>query len=117
MYEYRATIVKHHDGDTSEIDVKLGFDVTFRADIRWSSINAPELETPEGKISLAALLDILPLGKTCTVRTEKLKRSDRTKKDHYRRYLGTFILDDGTNVNDWMVEHGYATRSIYKEAA
>ncbi len=117
MYEYRATIVKHLDGDTTRADVNLGFDITTRADIRWSSISAPEPETAEGKISLAALLDILPLGTTCTVRTEKLKRSDRTKKDHYRRYLGTFILDDGTNVNDWMVEHGYAVTSIYKEAA
>lgn len=111
MYEYRATIVKHVDADTTRVIIDLGLDVAVRATIRWASINAPEISTPEGEDSLVALKTMLPEGTRCILRTTK----DRREK--YGRYLGTFYLDDGTNMNDWLVKNGFATAYVVKEAA
>ncbi len=102
MYEYQATILSHHDGDTSRAEISLGLDVTVRVTLRWLGINAPELATPEGKAALVALTAKLPVGTVCTITTIK----DHQEK--YGRYLATFTLADGTNVNDWLVKSGYA---------
>jgi endonuclease YncB( thermonuclease family) len=45
---YKATILKHHDGDTTWAEVALGFDVSMRLTVRWSGIDAPELGTAVG---------------------------------------------------------------------
>ncbi len=111
MYEYRATILKHVDADTTRVNIDLGLDVTVRATIRWANINAPEISTPEGEDALSALQTMLPEGSRCIIRTVK----DRREK--YGRYLGTFILEDGTNMNIWMVDNGFATSYVVKEAA
>ncbi len=110
MHEHRATILRHIDGDTSHVLIHLGehdfgFDFivspTTKRRVRWEGINAPEMGTTEGREALAALADILPVGTTCTIRSSH-------DRDRYGRHIATFILDDGTNVNDWMVEKGYA---------
>ncbi len=111
MYEYRATIVKHVDADTSRVSIDLGLDVTVRATIRWADINAPEISTEAGEESLLVLRTMLPEGSRCIIRTIK----DRREK--YGRYLGTFILEDGTNMNEWLVKNGFATSYVVKEAA
>ena len=102
MYEYRATVIDHHDGDTSHVLVDLGIDVQIHLTVRWYGINAPELATDAGKASLAAMAAKFPAGTVCTLQTQK----DHTEK--YGRYLGTFILDDGTNMNQWMVAQNLA---------
>lgn len=110
MYEYRATIIRHIDSDTSWVSVDLGFDVAIKLTIRWADIDAPERGTAAGKDATAALTAQLPVGAACTLRTEKIKR------EKYGRYLGTFILDDGTNLNEWLIKNGYVD-PYPKEAA
>lgn len=102
MFEYRATILRHVDADTSWVSVDLGFDTHMKLTIRWDGINAPEKHTPEGQAARRALLDKLPEGSTCLLRTIK----DRREK--FGRYLGRFFLEDGTNLNEWLVEQGHA---------
>jgi endonuclease YncB( thermonuclease family) len=86
-HEYQATIIENHDGDTSKISADLGFGISAKITVRWLGINAPELSTPEGKTARDAL---------------------NVSKEKYGRYLATFTLADGTNVNDWLVKSGYA---------
>ncbi len=48
------------------------------------------------------VLEKLPEGSICTLRTTKLR------KEKYGRYVGTFISKDGTNMNEWLVKEGFA---------
>jgi micrococcal nuclease len=104
MYEYAATVVDVHDGDTITVNVDLGFDQSFnKMHLRLLGLNAPELSTPAGKLSqtyLAALLSTA--GNVLTIRTVK------DKQEKYGRYLATLILPDGTDVNQRLIDAGYA---------
>lgn len=100
---YRATILRHVDADTTEVEVDLGFDVRTRLTVRWAGIDAPERNTLAGKASLAWLMDALPPGTSCELRTIK------DRKEKYGRYLGTFWLPGAVfNVNTWMIDEGFA---------
>lgn len=98
---YVATIIDHHDGDTSHCAVSLGLDVIVNITVRWAGIDAPEIGTPEGKEAVAYVRAILPEGSSCEVRTVK------DHKEKYGRSLGTFI-SDGVNINQAMVTAGHA---------
>ncbi len=102
MYEYRATILRHIDADTSWVSIDLGFDCAIKLTVRWARIDAPEMSTQEGEDALAYLQEMLPEQSRCTLRTIKNKR------EKFGRYLGEFILEDGTNMNDWLVKEGFA---------
>jgi len=99
---YRVHVIDHHDADTSHVVVDAGFDLDIHLTVRWFGINAPELSTPEGKAALAWLNGVLPPGTDC------LFRSAKSPRDKYGRYLATFVLSDGTNVNDLAVSTGHA---------
>ena len=111
MYQYRAKILKVVDGDTVEIDIDLGFNVILsRQKIRLAGIDTPESRTSNleekarGLLSKKKLSEKLPVGSSVTIETFKPDAND----DKYGRILGVFILEDGTNVNNWMVENNYA---------
>lgn len=109
MYEYRATILRHLDADTSWIRVDLGFDTFIKISVRWAGINAPEMSTSEGVVAREVLIGKLPEGSECILRTIK------DKKEKFGRYLGIFIHPDGTNLNDWLITNGHAV--IYSKEA
>ncbi len=100
MYEYRATCLRVVDGDTIHTRVDLGLDCSIELTVRLSGIDAIELREPGGKDARAWLAQ--QLAGEFTLRTEK----DRREK--YGRYLGLILLDDGTDVNDELVQRGYA---------
>jgi micrococcal nuclease len=108
VYEYKAEIIGVYDGDTVTADIDLGFN-TWRRDerLRLYRINAPEVrgeDRPEGLVSRDALREKI-LGKEviiCTI---------RDKKGKYGRYLAEIHLE-GLNINDWLVDSGYA---VYKD--
>lgn len=102
MYEYRASIIRIVDGDTVHADVDLGCDVHEMLTIRLYGINAPEMGTPEGPPAKDHLEGLIPVGSSLTLHTVKDKR------EKYGRYLGTFIRDDGVDVNASMVADQFA---------
>ncbi len=67
MYNDEATIIKITDGDTVKLSADLGFGISAKITVRCLGINAPELNTPEGKAARDALHAKLPPG-TRTVR-------------------------------------------------
>ena len=105
MYQYEATIIKNKDSDTSTVLCQLGFGISAKITVRWLGINAPELTTPQGRAARDALNAKLPPGTVCTITTVK---DPLVSKEKHGRYLATFTLADGTNVNDWLVKSGYA---------
>lgn len=101
-YEYAATVIDVHDGDTIRVDIDLGFDVQLRSvPLRLVGINAPELPTEAGKASRDFLSTYLPDGAAVVVHTVK------DKKEKYGRYLAVVFCCE-QNVNDLLVETGHA---------
>lgn len=104
MYQYSASLLSHHDGDTSKILVDLGFDISAKITVRWLGINAPELATPEGKAALDALNQKFPPGTACTITTVK---DPALSKEKYGRYLANFTVA-GEDLNLWMIANKWA---------
>jgi micrococcal nuclease len=108
MYEYRAFITKVYDGDTVTADIDLGFGLVQRGvKLRLCGINTPEIRggteaTKAAARSARGFLAERVLMKDVTIRTFR----DKTGK--YGRYLARIILDDGTDINQLMVNSGHA---------
>jgi len=111
MYTYKCRINKVLDGDTVEIDLDLGFNTTLaNQKVRLLGIDTPESRTankeekPRGILSKKKLQEKLAVGSWVKIITHKNDNND----DKFGRILGEFILDDGTNVNKWLIENNYA---------
>ncbi len=111
MYQYKAKILKVLDGDTVEIDLDLGFNIVLAHQrVRLAGVDTPESRTANaeekvrGLLSKKKLQEKLPEGTWATIETQKPDSND----DKFGRILGVFILEDGTRVNQWMIEHHYA---------
>lgn len=112
LYCYKATTIHTVDGDTLDLSVSLGFDMTFKARFRLTGINTPESYGPdacdEGRAAKQFLTDTLPVGTAVMVKTTK------DKKEKYGRFLAEVYLLDAKgevlpqSVNALMVEKGHA---------
>jgi micrococcal nuclease len=106
MFEYQAKLVRVIDGDTLVLDVDLGFHVSIREKFRLAGINAPEVDTAEGREAkkfIASQVD----GGIIVIRTEKA-----LKQEKYGRWLATILVGD-VIINDLMVQSGHAV--MYKD--
>lgn len=52
-------LVEVHDGDTITVEIDLGFRLRLVEKFRLAGINAPEINTPEGKAARAYLVSIM----------------------------------------------------------
>jgi endonuclease YncB( thermonuclease family) len=59
---YRGVVDLVHDGDTVNIRLDVGFDLTVYARVRVNGINAPELATAAGKRARGHARKLLPPG-------------------------------------------------------
>jgi micrococcal nuclease len=111
MYEYRVRKVhKVVDGDTIDVDIDLGFNVSFYQRVRLAGIDTPESRTTdkyEKELGLEVkkkLGELLANAKDVVIRTEK---PDSTEK--YGRILGWLFLDGAQeSVNHALIAGGYA---------
>lgn len=107
LYTYRAEIVRVIDGDTVVADIDLGFEIWVRNEhLRLAGVEAPERGTAGARAASDALRDRVE-GRNLYICTQKMKRKDREAKGSFGRYLVT-IYDDGANVNDWLIDSGFA---------
>lgn len=111
MYQYKAKVLKVLDGDTVDIDLDLGFNIILANQrVRMAGVDTPESRTtnteekPRGVLSKKKLAEKLPVGSWVTIETVKSDNND----DKFGRILGYFILEDGTNVNNWLIDNNYA---------
>jgi len=111
MYEYRVKkVTAVVDGDTIDVDIDLGFSVSFSQRVRLAGIDTPESRTSdkfEKTLGLEAkeyLKSKLKDAKLVVIKTEKPDSSEK-----YGRILGWLYVDgDTVSVNDHMIEDGYA---------
>jgi micrococcal nuclease len=102
MYTYKAKLNRVVDGDTVNLTIDLGFRLTYTANCRLAGINAPEMNTEEGKTALVALMVMLTDN---FVNKNPVLDIQSTGLDKY----GRPIVRIG-NINDKMVEGGYARK-------
>lgn len=107
-FAYQAQVVSIYDGDTPHLNIDVGLGVTLTGAklegerCRMTGINAPELHSAGGPESQAALAAFIPPGSTVTVQTP------RDARDNYGRPLVTIIRADGLDVNQAMIDGGFA---------
>jgi len=111
MYEYRVKkVLKIVDGDTIDVDIDLGFDISFTQRVRLAGIDTPESRTTD-KYEKALGLEVknklkhaIEAAKTVVIRTEK---PDSTEK--YGRILGWVFLDENpVSINQTLIDEGFA---------
>ena len=111
MYEYRVKkVLKVVDGDTIDVDIDLGFDISFTSRVRLAGIDTPESRTTNkmekalGLESKKKLGDLIASAKTIVIKTEKMNSSEK-----YGRILGWLYLDGAEqSVNETLIASGYA---------
>ena len=109
MYEYRVkAVTKVVDGDTIDVDIDLGFNITYSQRVRLAGIDTPESRTTN-KLENALGLEVKEFlkeklkGKTdIVIKTEKPDSSEK-----YGRILGHLMVD-GISLNQEMIDKGYA---------
>ena len=95
-----------HDGDTFTVDIDLGFGVWLKDQIiRLYGINAPEVKGEFRSLGFTSRDRLSEL----TINKEIILETIKDKKEKYGRWLG-IVLVDGKNVNDLLVEEGFAKR-------
>ena len=119
IYIYKAELVRVVDGDTVDLDIDLGFDTSRKERFRLYGIDAPEMNTPEGKEAKAWLIGVLgPYG---AIYVQTIQLSTKAKRDKYGRFLAVLYDDLGDiraklppktlaleSINSQMIEAGHA---------
>jgi micrococcal nuclease len=111
MYEYRVkTVIAVIDGDTIDVEIDLGFDISINKRVRLAGIDTPESRTTnkEEKVLGLEVKELLKkklkAASNIVIRTEKPDSSEK-----YGRVLGWLYLDgDGESVNHALIAGGYA---------
>ena len=111
MFEYYVKkVTKVVDGDTIDVDIDLGFDISFSSRVRLAGIDTPESRTADkmekalGLEAKAYLKHEIEAAKSVVIKTEKMDSSEK-----YGRILGWVFLDDATvSLNEKMIADGYA---------
>ena len=108
MYEYNVKVVKIVDGDTVDVDIDLGFGMTYKKQrVRMKGIDTPESRTRD--------LVEKEKGLKAKARVEELLASTDGNfilyskgVGKYGRCLGTLFVDD-TDINKTLINEGHAT--------
>ena len=111
MYEYRIRkVLKVVDGDTIDVDIDLGFNITYYQRVRLAGIDTPESRTTDKKekeLGLEVkdrLKKAIDAATTIVIKTEKPDSSEK-----YGRILGWVFLDNNkVSINQTLIDEGYA---------
>jgi len=111
MYEYNIKkVTKVVDGDTIDVDIDLGFNISYSQRVRLAGIDTPESRTKDAREKALGLevknkvKSAIDSAKTVIIKTEL---PDSTEK--YGRILGWVYLDGAAkSLNEQLIDEGYA---------
>ncbi len=112
MFEYRAVVNRIVDGDTTDLDIDLGFGIwQHKVRIRLQGVDTPECRTRDltekvyGLMAKDFVIANIPVGSEVTVQTSL------DKKGKFGRILGVIMYDNGTkNLNEDLINGHLAVR-------
>jgi micrococcal nuclease len=118
IYIYKAELIRVVDGDTVDLIIDLGFDTSRKERFRLYGVDAPEMNTPEGKEAKAWLWEALQPLESIYVQTVQLET--KAKRDKYGRFLAVLYREQPTggfatpeflhsaSINSRMIVRGHA---------
>ena len=115
MFEYYVKkVTKIVDGDTIDVVIDLGFDISFTTRVRLAGIDTPESRTRDlaekalGLESKAYLASILEGAENIVIKTEKINSTEK-----FGRVLGwLYVNGEIDSVNSEMINKGYAWKYL-----
>ena len=111
MYEYRVKkVLKVVDGDTIDVDIDLGFNISYYQRVRLAGIDTPESRTTDKKEKALGLEVKDRLKKAIDAATKIVIRTEKPdSSEKYGRILGWVFLDDSkVSINQTLIDEGYA---------
>ena len=122
MYEYQCKIVKVIDGDTTDVDIDLGFGVWLKKQrIRFYGVDTPESRTSDEEEKVFGLLAKEFVERQLAVGSTQVLRTKKDGVGKYGRILGEFVVGD-TTVNQLLIDthnavayHGQSKEEIAEE--
>jgi micrococcal nuclease len=115
MFEYYVKqVTKVVDGDTIDVVIDLGFDISFTTRVRLAGIDTPESRTRDlaekalGLESKKYLADRLKDAKNIVIKTEKINSTEK-----FGRVLGwLYVNGEDNSLNIEMIDKGYAWKYL-----
>jgi len=117
-HPYSASVVDCYDGDTCTVNFHLGLhQVAVSQKLRLCDVDAPEIRRTstreDGIASRDALLAMIIKAKIIVIELAQKPECNRSAeldcdmKDSFGRWLG-YLIVDGENLNEWLLDEGYA---------
>ena len=104
MYEYPCKIVKVIDGDTTDVDIDLGFGVWLKKQrIRFYGVDTPESRTSDKEERVYGLMAKEFVQKHLPLDSIQVLRTRKDGKGKYGRILGEFVVED-TTLNQLLID-------------
>jgi micrococcal nuclease len=115
MFEYYVKqVTKVVDGDTIDVVIDLGFDISFTTRVRLAGIDTPESRTRDlaekalGLESKKYLADRLKDAKNIVIKTEKINSTEK-----FGRVLGwLYVNGEDNSLNIELIDKGYAWKYL-----
>ena len=104
LFTFQATVIQVIDGDTITAAVQLGFGFTTVQTLRLRALDAPEIDSADGREAKAWLASVMPSGAKPSSVLIKTVRSDK-----YDRYLADVWVGE-TYLNQKLIDKGLAVR-------
>ena len=124
MYEYNCEVTRIVDGDTVDVIIDLGFDISYKSRVRLYGIDTPESRTRDkdekvrGLMSKDFLVDMLGKG-------DVIIKTKKDKKGKFGRILGELHVGNkgrSVNINQSLIDnflaveyYGQSKEEIEKE--
>lgn len=100
LYEYKATVIKVHDGDTLHLKIDLGFKIFWEVNCRLALLNTPELGAG-GEIAQKFVQDYFPIGTKVLLKSKLLDLHGRPISIVYKE-------GEEISINDILLKNGMA---------
>ena len=114
MYQYKVKLIKVVDGDTIDVTIDLGFDITTKKRVRFSGINAPESRTRDlkekakGLAAKARVKQILKENEKFELHSEELGKYGRVLGKIYIKKLDGKDCFTQKCLNDVLINEKHA---------
>ena len=110
LFHYKATVDRVIDGDTIDVVLDLGFDISYRGRIRFQGINAPESRTRDAVEKQAGLAAKRYVEDWINGHEQRvIIQTSLDDRGKFGRILGRILNDEGECLNDELVSLGHAT--------
>ena len=112
MYEYSCEVTRVVDGDTVDVIIDLGFDISYKSRVRLYGIDTPESRTRDkdekvrGLMSKDFLVDMLGKG-------DVIIKTKKDKKGKFGRILGELHVGNkgrSVNINKSLIDNFLAVK-------